>query len=304
MAPVKAGERWFGTIVARSPRGSRFTTGDLKLLEAVANHLAVVLELTALHEDAVHRALVQRDHDTASALAQAALERAMPVIERLDVAASSRPARSAGGDFYAVGRASSGMYLALGDVSGKGLPAALVMTTAISATQGAFERHPSGDAGAVLSDIDNQLADYLSETGMFITMAVAHVDPETGVLQVTNAGQSPVVIVADDEASPITADGPPIGVLDPREHSFNEMRFDPGDALFIGSDGCTDQNGPDSTMYGEERIYELVKASTNQPSNDIIEHVLDSVAEHGSGCEQDDDLTAIVVRHIAKEERP
>ena len=303
-APVRADGRSFGIIRARSVAGGLFTTADLKLLEAVANHLAVILELSALHEDAVQQTMIQWDHEAASALARAVLQRTLPEMAGVDLAAASRPARSAGGDFYAAGRSTRGLYLALGDVSGKGLPAALVMTTATTATQGAFERHPDGDPGAVLSDIDTQLADYLGETGMFITMAVAHVDPLTGVLRITNAGQSPAAIVSNGRAVAIPADGPPIGVLEPRAHPTNERMVGEGDVLFIGSDGCTDQTAPDDTMVGTERVHRLLESRSWQGSDHLVQMILDRVADHADGKEQDDDVTAIVLRLTAGPEAP
>lgn len=310
VAPVRAGVRTFGTIVADGGPERQFTTGDLKLLDAVANHLALVLELADLHADAMAQALVQRDHDTASTLAQAALGVPLPTREGVDVAAIAKPARSAGGDFFAAGPTQTGLYVALGDVSGKGLPAALVMTNAMWAVRAAFDRHPPGDVGSVLDDVDRQLSDYLAEMAMFITMAVAHVDVVAGELTITNAGQSPVFVGNDHQVDAVATNGPPIGVLEPRRHEATHQAFGSGALLFIGSDGCTDQRGPDGQMLGEATIAEVItardktsEADRSSPiatggrrASDIIDAVASVVAEHRSGSDQDDDVTAIVVR--------
>lgn len=308
-APVKIGERVFGTLVARSESGTSVNTGDLMLLEAVAGHLAVILELSELHQETIRTTIIERDHDTASALAQAALNRPLPQAPGVDVAARSIPARLAGGDFFAVAQSSNGIYAALGDVSGKGLPAALVMTTAISATQAAFNRTSTGDVGEVLADIDGQLADHLAETGMFITMAIAHLDTTTGELQTTNSGQSPVLLVraghagdANSQASSITvipADAPPIGVLDPSAHAVSRWTLEPGDTLVIGSDGCTDQSNHGGQMIGEDRFNTLLTPPDGRDwasAAEMLDNVLDGVMEFGEGAPQDDDLTAVVLR--------
>lgn len=296
VAPVRTGDRTFGTVVARSGRQRDFTTGDLKLLEAIANHLALILELSTLHADAVTQALVQRDHDTASTLAQAALGIPLPTVQGLDVAAVAIPARSAGGDFYAAGRTPTGLYVALGDVSGKGLPAALVMTNAVWAVRGAFDRHRGGDVGAVLDDVDRQLADYLAGMGMFITMAVAHVDLATSELTITNSGQSPILVGAGATLTPAAADGPPIGVLAPRSHTSTRHPFDPGAILLIGSDGCTEQRGHDERMLGEDAVHRLTATGAGRTAADTIDALVEAVAGHRAQRDQDDDLTAIVVR--------
>ena len=310
VAPVRAGARTFGTIVAEGGVERRFTTGDLKLLDAVANHLALVLELADLHTDAMARALVQRDHDTASTLAQAALGVQLPTRDGVDVAAIARPARSAGGDFFAAGPTQTGLYVALGDVSGKGLPAALVMTNAMWAVRAAFDRHPPGEVGSVLDDVDRQLSDYLAEMAMFITMAVAHVDVVAGELTITNAGQSPVLVGDDHHVVALPTNGPPIGILEPRRHKATRRPFGSGALLFIGSDGCTDQRSPDGEMLGEEAIAEVITApdeKSDTPGNssamagdrrasDIVDAVASVVAEHRAGADQDDDVTAIVAR--------
>jgi serine phosphatase RsbU (regulator of sigma subunit) len=309
VAPVRTSDRVFGTIVARAEAQRDFTTGDLKLLDAVANHLALILELSALHADAVAQALVQRDHDTASTLAQAALGVPLPSVPGLDTAATALPARAAGGDFFAAGATETGLYVALGDVSGKGLPAALVMTNAVWAVRVAFDRHPRGEVGAVLADVDHQLASYLAKTAMFITMAVAHVDLATSSLTITNAGQSPVLVGSGAGAVPIRPDGPPIGVLEPRHHPSTHLPFGPGALLFLGSDGCTDQRGDDDRLFGEAALYRLVERLTSQSdrsedgrgAQQIVDGVMVAVTDHRSEREQDDDLTAIVVRNLHRQ---
>ncbi len=301
LAPVRTHGRCYGAIVAASADDMPFTTGDLKLVDALGSHLAVMLELSAMHEDLVHRAVMQRDHDTASALARAALNRALPRLQNIALSATSRPARSAGGDFYAAIQGAGGLFLALGDVSGKGLPAALVMTSAISATYSAFGRSASGDTASVLTDIETQLASYLNETGMFITMAVAHIDGPTGRLRITNAGQSPVVVVQRGVAHPVRTGGPPVGVLDPRRHTMQTWQLGDGDLLFIGSDGCTDQLGPDGAMFGEDRLHGLLEATTIADAPGLIERVLDAVDDFSAGTLQCDDLTAIAARRLDPE---
>lgn len=302
--PVKADGNHFGSLVVYSDAGRRFTTAHLKLVNAVSNQLAMSLELAAAHDSEVRRTVMERDHDTASALAQAAMNRPIPDVPSLDLAAFNRPARAAGGDFYAVARCGAGLYLALGDVSGKGLPAALLMSSAISAAYSAFDRTPNGDAGAALTEIDRQLSSFLMETGKFITMAVAYVEPDSETLYLSNAGQSPVLLVGDDGVQAVPPDSPPIGVLEPQDHTTQAWHLGAGELLFIGSDGWADQLDRNGNPLSDQKVEALLRAKQDNTAMDLTATLIAAVDEFASGTPQVDDLTALVIRREPKEPDP
>ena len=295
LAEVRTNSRCYGALVAERDHGP-FGTADLKLLDAMASHLALILELSALHEDRVHQAVLQRDYDTASALARAALNRPLPVSTGMELGAASIPARAAGGDFYAAGRSKTGVYVALGDVSGKGLPAALVMTSAISSTHSAFARHPEGDASHTIYDVESQICGYLSETGMFVTMALAHMDLSSGQMEVVNRGQSPVVLATGGQTINIAACGPPLGVVSARLYPAHRWTMSDNDLLFIGSDGCTDQRNASQVSIGESGVSQLVQNAVGQSAQAVVDAVIGAATAFTVEAEQDDDLTAIAIR--------
>lgn len=297
VVPVQAHGKHAGYLRAYRS-GAPFDTGDAKVLSALSNHLAVVLELGEMHDDLVRQAITQRDHDTASALAQAALNPELPTTDGVEVAAASLPARAAGGDFFAAGRTTNGIYVALGDVSGKGLPAAMIMTSALSATNSAFGRYPEGDCSGVVFDIENQIHQHLTETGMFITLAVGHIDTQSGVLTLVNRGQSPVLLARTDAAVPAPVDGPPLGVLKPSRTSGSSHVLKPGDLLVIGSDGCTDQRDQNAKAYGDEAMQNFTESNRTLSATEFIDTLFACVKEHGQERERDDDLTAIVARYV------
>lgn len=293
--PVRTEDHLMGTMVAVAHEGQFFSTAELKLAGAICNQLAVIFELSEFHREAVQRSVMERDHDIASTLAQAAMNRSLPTHDHYDFAAFNRPARSAGGDFYAAARSASGVFIALGDVSGKGLPAALIMNAAISATYGAFERHPGDVSGAML-DIDRQLVDYLNETGKFVTLVVAHLDPAAGTIQISNAGHWPVLLRRDGDIVRCTADNPPIGVLDPERHPSNAWQFDRNDLLFIGSDGWTEQENEAGTMFGDDLLVQRLSEDTWPTAADMLDELVKNVDHYAEGVDQADDLTAFVAR--------
>lgn len=296
--PVRNDDHQMGTLVAVAHDGEAFSTAELKLAGAICNQLAVILELSEFHQEAVKRSVMERDHDIASTLAQAAMNRPLPTLDQYDFAAFNRPARSAGGDFYAAARSGNGAFIALGDVSGKGLPAALIMNSAISATYGAFERHP-GDVSGALLDIDRQLAGYLNETGKFVTLVVAYLDPSAGTIQICNAGHWPVLLRQGGEIIRCTADSPPIGVLDPDSHPHSTWDFHGNDLLFVGSDGWTEQENESGDMFGEDVLIERLAGDSRQSVADVLDDLVLSVDAYAEGVDQADDLTAFVVRSIS-----
>ncbi len=296
--PVEADEYHFGMVVAASGLGRQFVTTEVKLAQAIANQLALLLHLADLHRDAVQRTLARRDHDIASQVAQAALKRPLPAVDGLDLARFNRPARAAGGDFYAVARSDRGLYLALGDVSGKGLPAALMMSTAVAATYSAFERYPGGDTAAVLAEVDHQMWSHLTETHMFITLAVVHVEPAAKQLQISNAGHAPVLLGPPAAPVDCPADGPPIGVLENGPHRATTHRFDDGDLLFVGSDGWTDQTNDAGEMFGDDRLLaELGDDSLS--AEELVDRLVTVLDRFAEAEEQKDDLTALVLKGAA-----
>ena len=293
--PVEADDAHFGMLVAASKPSRQFGTTQVKLAKAIANQLAVMLKLSNMHNEAVRRSLTQRDHDIASTVAQAALKRPMPEVPGLDLAAFNRPARAAGGDFYAAIRTDTGIFGALGDVSGKGLPAALIMSTALSATYGAFERHDGGNTSEVLNAIDHQMWSHLNETGMFITLAIVHINLETATLTVSNAGHSPALIRSNATLEHCPADGPPIGVLENGNYAQTSWEFRTGDMLFLGSDGWTDQVDGNDEMFGEDRLADALLAADDDTTT-LVRKLVELVDGFADGADQVDDLTALILQ--------
>ena len=246
-------------------RDRHFGTADLKMLDAVAAMLSGAIHTARLHEAAVAQAVLTKDHDTASLLAQSALPRWLPELPQADIYARSEPARLAGGDLYCFDIVDEVLHFAVGDVSGKGLPAAMMMTNVISASNAAFHRHGHEGPGAVLRAVDRWMYQSLSDAGMFVTLLVGSYDPGSAEVALANAGHSPVILqTLDDEAQILLADHPPVGVL-PLDTSngsgdtgAQRYSIGNGDQLVVASDGITEQLGSGGQMFGEQRLLNLL----------------------------------------------
>lgn len=282
------GER--ALIVGR--KTGRFNTSDRRVVEAVADTLAGVVTTTALHE----RALVASEHDTAARLAQGALPRRQPAIAGVDAHAMSSPARAAGGDFYAHAVVDGALHFVVGDVSGKGLPAAIMMATLVSASNAAIRRLAADGPSAILAGIDSDAYDFLSDAGMFATMMVGTVWPEQGVFEFANAGHGPLMIVDELTTTMVGASVPPVGVLPLGEIATTTCLVAENDLVVIGSDGLTEQVDPAGSMLGDAGLADVVASCLGQRSADVAAGVFSAVEDFASGEEQADDRTIMVLQ--------
>lgn len=285
------------TLTARRSDRS-FGTADHKLLTAVANMALGAVHTSRLHGEAVDQAVVARDHDTASELAVRALPSWQPQMATAELFARSDPARAAGGDLFTYAEVNNTLHFVVGDVSGKGLPAAMMMTNVISASLAAF--HGSGSSGpsAVLSQIDSWLYEFLSDAGLFVTLVVGAFNQTTNELRLANAGHSPVMWVSDGKVELVEANVPPIGVLPidlgpaPEEVAFSTHQ---GDRLVVASDGFTEQENPEGVMFGEDRLAAGLTADASTSSADLAQSLYDDLEAYADGAEQGDDRTVLIL---------
>ena len=274
--------------------GPPFTTGDLQMIEAVVGATEMMHTLTRLHSEAVQRAAMEREHQAASTLAQAVLSSPIPDLDGIDIFASSVPASLAGGDFLVLSTVGNVLWFAVGDVAGKGLPAAIVMTRAVSATRVAFLTHPADDPASALAAVSAELFAYLDDVGLFVTMVLGSCVVGNGELRLCNAGHSPVLTVSRGVVRAIPASVPPVGVLAAPSPRTELIPFGTGDLLVLGSDGLAEQQDPDGNLFGYERLAELAGEGPAGASL-LGPLILDAVAAHADGTPSSDDCTLVVL---------
>lgn len=241
------------TLLARRS-DEPFSTGDGKLLTAVA-HLAMHARHTArMHAVAVEQAIVAHEHTMASELVQMALPKDRPDVPGAGLFAHTEPARTAGGDLFTFSLVDRTFHFVVGDVSGKGLPAAILMSSVINAATRSFTRYGADGPVAVLDGIDALVYDSLSDADMFVTLIAGRFDADTRVLSLANAGHSPVHFVRDGHVEPLAATRPPIGVLPGLTCERLDIAVEPSDRFIAASDGFPEQVDESGTMFGEARF--------------------------------------------------
>jgi len=188
-------------------------------------------------------------------------------------------------------------------VSGKGLKAAVQMTTLATSVRNAID-HVSGDSKSVsgnpvaaLQLVDKWMHDQLSNAAMFATLCIGSWNPATSELALANAGHSPVVFTSCGKGERINATIPPIGVLAGLTAERWSTRTHPADLLALGSDGVTEQANNSGAMFGEARFDDEVLCRADAPSAaDAGTEILAEVANHASGSPQSDDRTLMIIQ--------
>ncbi|KZE42889.1 PP2C family protein-serine/threonine phosphatase [Microbacterium sp. T32] len=272
-----------------------FSTSDVPLIEAIVSAIGIMLAFRELHRHEFERAVVEREHQLASVLAQSVISTEPPPSTGVDVAARTVPAALTGGDFYVFGRSTGSLWFAVGDVAGKGLPAAMLMTRAVAACRIAFLTRPDDSVVDVFQRIEDELFDHLDDVGVFITLAVGVLQEDTGEVSLVNAGHSPVLRIGAD-AETVKASVPPLGIVRGRVPRVWSTVLGPDDVLVIGSDGLVEQTDPDGEQFGYARFADLCASADRGDSAGFVSTVFDAVQDFARGAAPSDDATLMVVR--------
>ncbi len=266
------------------------------VIQVVASHLATAVDNALAHEQSLHQARIEEEYEIASRVQQAVLtRRPIPRLDGLDIDAVSRPARVVGGDFYEfLGPTEARSLVVLGDVSGKGLPAAILTSLALSTISAKAEFLPDPTPALVLARASEDLYQPFTDVGMFTTAVVAEV--ESGRVTLADAGHGLVIIRRWGQGPEVVrATDPPIGVIRDTSGEVREFDIDPGDLLLVVSDGITDQRDLLGRRFGLDALLSLVAGGDGPDAADWVNRILAAIDSHSTGREQDDDQTILAI---------
>jgi sigma-B regulation protein RsbU (phosphoserine phosphatase) len=287
-----------GTIVLARPSGAAsFSAMDRQLLASVAGQAAVAIE-RAEHQ---HQVVERRAHDEELAIGRriqlSLMPRRFPEIDGWEIASAYEPAREVGGDFYDVFRIREGgpsIGLVVADVTGKGIPAAILMADSRGLIHAAADHY---DDPAETLDRVNRILITERASGLFVTVAHAILDPGTGRLVLARAGHDPVHILrADGRLDVLDPPGRLIGMVEDLAMASAEAVLEPGDAFVGHTDGVTEARAPGGAFYGEDRYRALLARLAGSSAAAIVAAVRADVAAFRGSAEPSDDLTLLVVR--------
>jgi sigma-B regulation protein RsbU (phosphoserine phosphatase) len=299
VAPLVVADRApYGVLVVDTHSAAqKFESDDLQILSAVANQAAVAVEVARMHEETLVQERMNRELSLARDVQRSFIPKAMPTKGPFQFWAFYEAAGAIGGDYYDFINLPGGRTaVLLGDVSGKGVPAALLMAKASSDARVGLLTH-ADDPAAAMGDLNNAICAANLE-GKFMTTALCVVDPKSTRMPIVNAGHmSPIIRHADGTLSePADPDrsGPPVGVLEDYPYEVVEAELKPGEVVVIFSDGISEAMNAASQEYTTERIRELVRKNCCS-ATELGEALLADVRRHVAGWKQHDDITLVVV---------
>jgi len=297
-APLQTEERIMGLLYVDSPFVLReFTKDDLSLLTVMANTAAIRIENARLAEIEEGDRRIQRDLSQAAEIQRGVLPSKAPQAAGADVAGFNAACRTVGGDYYDYFVYPDGRTgLALGDVSGKGMPASLMMM-ALHARVQVLAEDP-GDLAAFMTRL-NKATCVNCPANRFITFFFCVLDGATGELAYANAGHNPPVLMrANGSAEMVEGGGPVLGLLPMAPYREMRARLEPGDILALYSDGVTEANNTADEEFGEERLIEALRQHRGEPAETIVQAVRTALAAFTAKAPQADDITLVIARRL------
>jgi serine phosphatase RsbU (regulator of sigma subunit)/anti-sigma regulatory factor (Ser/Thr protein kinase) len=290
-------------ILNLGPRRSEqeYSTDDRKLLENLAAQAAPALRVGQLvreqQAEAATRQRFEQELEVARLIQQNFLPKQLPDLPGWQVSAYYRPAREVGGDFYDVIPLSGGRVgFVVGDVTDKGVPAALVMAATRSVLRATAQRLV--EPGEVLEHVNEHLVPDMPEK-MFVTCLYGVLDPDTGRFRFANAGHDLPYVKTAGGSEELRARGMPLGLMTGMGYEENETVLAPGDSMLLHSDGVVEAHSPAGAMFGFPRLKEAV---ARYPGGaELIDRVLTDLRGHtGPDADQEDDITMVTVARAAR----
>ena len=276
-----------------SERG--YSRDDRRLLDNLARYAAPALRLGQLirqqAKQARERERIEQELQVAQLIQQQFLPSQLPELGGWHVAACYRPARRVGGDFYDLIELADGRVMVVaGDVTDKGVPAALVMASTHALLRSTALNVTS--PGEVLQRVNDLLVPQIP-MHMFVTCLVLVIDPATGETQFANAGHNLPYVRHGGTVRQLAARGMPLGLMPGSRYEEHQTVLDPGDIVLLYSDGITEQHDPAGEMFGFARTEALVASATS--GDELVDRCMAGLAAFCGDVEQEDDITLVTL---------
>ncbi|MEJ7759244.1 MAG: GAF domain-containing SpoIIE family protein phosphatase [Gemmatimonadaceae bacterium] len=285
-------------VVNLSDRRSRqpFSAGDQKLVAAIATQIGTAIQNARLVRSSMEQQRHMQEMRLAHDLQMKLLPNPSIVAPEADVAARVVPAESVGGDFYHLFRAPGGRTgIMIGDVSGHGYRAALIMALAMSAS--AIHAQNTSDPGQMLSMLYLSLRDELATTEMFISVFFGLLEHDGSMFRYANTGHPHAFIFpAAGEPSRLLASSPPLGMSEQAPLASAAPWSAKSDLLVLFTDGIPDLRNSNGDRLGEARVLEVISKHRSEPVSDILDRVFDLLRSYSGEVPSPDDLTLVVLR--------
>jgi len=297
--PLSVDERnIFGLIYADSPTyEATFSEEHLNILTTLASVASIRVENATLLEERIERERMEHELELATEIQQRFQPAGPPIVEGYEFQGISFSCYEIGGDYYDfIERHDGRMLIALGDVSGKGTAAALLMSSLHAAIHAQVSAKSSLDE--TISSVNQYLADN-TPANRFVTLFAAELDPKNGALRYINAGHNPPLIGrVDGTIVQLSSGGFPLGIMPGAEFEVGETHLNPGESLVVYSDGVSEANNIRDEEFGLDRLAEVVRNNLKASAAGMRDKVESALSAFTMTAPANDDITLVIVKRV------
>ena len=294
--PLASGEEIFGMVYVDNPFNNRFQEEDLKVLTTIASVASIKIENDRLLDERLEKRRMEEELKVASEIQMRLQPFSPPKLPGWDMTGVSFPCREIGGDYYDFihRKRDSHLIVAVGDVSGKGTGAALLMSSLHAAVRAQTQTRAS--TSEVMGEI-NQYIFENSPSNKFLTLFYGGLDPVTGTLTYSNGGHNaPIFVRRSGEVERLDKGGLPIGMMQGVAYQEASVEFHPGDVLVIYSDGITESINERDEEFEEERLIEVAKNNLGRSASGIRDRIDEALSRFVGTTAPVDDMTLMIIK--------
>jgi phosphoserine phosphatase RsbU/P len=306
LLPLAVRDKLLGFISLGPKRSEEpYTGSDVRLLKSVAAQTGLALEnanlLQTVADEVAKRERLNREVEIAREVQERLFPQKLPIISGLDYAGHCRPALGVGGDYYDFLALPEGhLGIAIGDVSGKGIAAALMMASLQASLRSEATRAPENLAAAVANV--SRLVYEASASNRYATFFYGQYDPTQGTFDFVNAGHNPPILFHRADGGAVTRlepGGTVVGLIENADYLQGSVRISPGDLLVAFTDGISEAMNLEDEEWGEDRLLDSIRGCQSKTAQELLECVFADATQFAGAAPQHDDMTLVVLRAFA-----
>jgi sigma-B regulation protein RsbU (phosphoserine phosphatase) len=277
-------------------KGSLASETTQSTLEALAAEASIAIEHARMYRETLEKAKLEHELHVAAEIQRSLLPRSLVTLPYVEAAAVSTPCRAVGGDFFDYLRTQAAVFgFTVGDVAGKGPPAALMSAMMQGMFAYAARGQDTGDPASIVANINQALCQREVEL-RFVTLFFGVLAPD-GRLCYCNAGHNPPFVVGERGVRRLPAGGPVVGILGHATYVQDVVALDPGDVVVVFSDGVSEALDANDEEFGEERLLDVIQRAGPGDVQQLVDAILDAVHAFTVGAVQSDDITVMALRY-------
>ena len=299
--PLFTKNKTYGVInVINQEGGDAFGSLEIETLKTVAQLASIAIENAVYHQQAVEQEKLLEQLRIAGDIQRGLLPQKNPVIKGLDISGISMPAVNVGGDFFDyIDIPEGNLCVVIGDVAGKGVPAALLMAMTHSMVRSSLQQSENNlnDLPRKVQSVNDSLARE-NLNGKFVTALIYILDLKAMKIHFLSAGHTPLYIfrTRDNNFETYNEGGLPFGILEHEQYQHAVVDINPGDILVTYTDGVTEAQGKNGEQFGYQRLQDIIKKNAGESAQDIRNAIIKEVETFSLGMPQFDDLTLVVAK--------